>query len=135
MDEERRKGRPRHRTQKTASIRFRGDNAFHPDGVVECHIINQSPAGARLRVASQIGIPGDFVLYIDFDEIEVPCRVIWRTNTLLGVTFQDQAQSALRSVNTASVGTELFPPPIISERPLVCSEGSESAKPRWKVWA
>ena len=45
------------------------------------------PAGACLEVASQVGIPDDFMLVIEHDRLNQPCHVIWRTATRLGVEF------------------------------------------------
>ncbi|MEJ2376796.1 MAG: hypothetical protein P8Y71_15715 [Pseudolabrys sp.] len=39
-------------------------------------------------MASQLGIPDDFVLVIDSDHLKQPCHVIWRTATRLGVEFR-----------------------------------------------
>lgn len=77
---ERRKAQ-RHRTLKGGSIRF--NNA----GGIDCRVRNFSPAGACLEVASQIGIPDAFTLAIEFDHVRLPCHVIWRTATRLGVVF------------------------------------------------
>ncbi len=113
---ERREGRPRYRTQNMGSIMFRPNTGFHPNGVVDCLVTNLSSAGARLQVASGIGIPNDFVLRRDFDGVELPCFVIWRTGRQLGVKFNAQAQP---KSNT------------IAEQ----SECSEPAKEHWwKVW-
>ncbi len=79
MDERRKI--PRHRTLKAGSI------TFNVDGGVDCRVRNLSPAGACLEVASQIGIPDDFVLKVDVDHVRAPCHVIWRTATRLGVAF------------------------------------------------
>jgi hypothetical protein len=61
MDE--RRNRPRYRTRKAGSITFHRNGGIHHNGV-NCWVRNLSPAGARLEVASQIGIPNDFVLWI-----------------------------------------------------------------------
>jgi hypothetical protein len=71
----------RHRTLKAGSIRFNRAGGF------DCRVRNLSPAGACLEVASQVGIPEDFMLVIEVDHFTRPCRVIWRTNTRLGVVF------------------------------------------------
>jgi hypothetical protein len=47
-----------------------------------------SPAGACLEVASQIGIPDDFVLIVAHDKINRPCHVIWRADMRMGVAFR-----------------------------------------------
>lgn len=72
----------RHRTLKGGSI------AFNRVGGIDCRVRKMSPIGACLEVASQIGIPDDFVLVIEADRLTQPCRVIWRTATRMGVAFQ-----------------------------------------------
>lgn len=84
MDERRKV--QRHRTLKAGSI------TFNRDGGVDCRVRNLSPAGACLEVASQVGIPDDFVLVVEVDHVRAPCHVIWRTATRLGVVFGTQAE-------------------------------------------
>jgi len=79
MDERRKV--QRHRTLKGGSIRF------HRAAGIDCRVRNLSPAGACLEVASQVGIPDDFVLVIEHDHFKQPCHVIWRTATRIGVEF------------------------------------------------
>ena len=71
----------RHRTLKAGTI------SFNRAGGVDCRVRNLSPAGACLEVASQIGIPDEFVLVVEIDHMKTPCHVIWRTATRLGVAF------------------------------------------------
>lgn len=71
----------RHRTLKAGSISVSGDSGL------DCRVRNLSPAGACLEVASQLGIPDEFVLVVDVDHVKMPCHVIWRTATRLGVAF------------------------------------------------
>ncbi len=71
----------RHRTLKAGTI------TFNRDGGVDCRVRNLSPAGACLEVASQLGIPNEFVLVVETDRVRAPCHVIWRTATRLGVAF------------------------------------------------
>jgi hypothetical protein len=78
--DERRKA-PRHRTLKAGSI------MFNRSAGIDCRVRNVSPAGACLEVASQIGIPDEFLLVIEHDHLRQPCHVIWRTATRLGVEF------------------------------------------------
>lgn len=80
MDEKRRV--PRHRTLKGGSI------SFNRAGGIDCRVRNLSVAGACLEVASQVGVPDDFVLVIESDHLKQPCHVIWRTATRLGVEFR-----------------------------------------------
>ena len=82
--EERRKV-PRHRTLKAGHI------AFNRAGTIDCRVRNLSPAGACLEVASQIGIPDQFVLVVEADHFTQPCHVIWRTATRMGVEFEAKA--------------------------------------------
>jgi hypothetical protein len=71
----------RHRTLKGGSI------TFNRAGSIDCRVRNLSPIGALLEVASQVGIPEEFVLVMEADHVRHPCRVIWRTATRLGVAF------------------------------------------------
>jgi hypothetical protein len=84
MDERRKV--QRHRTLKAGSIRF------NRDGGLDCRVRNMSPAGACLEVASQVGIPDDFVLVVEVDHVRASCHVIWRTATRIGVEFGEVAQ-------------------------------------------
>ena len=71
----------RHRTLKAGVINF------NRASTINCRVRNLSPIGACLEVASQSGIPNDFVLVIEHDHLKQPCHVIWRTATRLGVEF------------------------------------------------
>jgi hypothetical protein len=75
----------RHRTLKAGSI------SFNRSAGIDCRVRNLSPAGACLEVASQLGVPDDFVLVVASDHLHKPCHVIWRTATRLGVEFRDAA--------------------------------------------
>jgi hypothetical protein len=80
VDNERRR-QQRHRTLKSGHI------AFNRAGTIDCRVRNLSPIGACLEVASQVGIPDEFVLLIDSDRLKQVCRVIWRKPNQLGVEF------------------------------------------------
>lgn len=79
MDERRKV--QRHRTLKAGSI------TFNRNAGVDCRVRNLSPVGACLEVTSQIGIPDEFLLVVESDHVKMPCHVIWRTATRLGVEF------------------------------------------------
>jgi hypothetical protein len=79
MDEKRKV--QRHRTLKAGSI------SFNRAAGIDCRVRNLSTAGALLEVASQVGIPDDFVLVVEVDQFKQPCHVIWRTATRMGVEF------------------------------------------------
>jgi hypothetical protein len=53
---------------------------------LECSIRNLSDSGALLQVSSTFGIPADFDLFIGNERRS--CRVVWRTDTRLGVAFR-----------------------------------------------
>jgi hypothetical protein len=96
MDERRKV--QRHRTLKAGSI------TFNRDGGLDCRVRNLSPAGACLEVASQVGIPDDFVLVVEVDHVRAPCHVIWRTATRLGVAFGAQAAPEHVHADASTVG-------------------------------
>ena len=85
--EERRKVQ-RHRVLKAGSI------GFNRAAGIDCRVRNLSPAGACLDVASQIGIPDDFVLVVESDHLKQPCHVIWRSGSRMGVEFRPEAEAA-----------------------------------------
>ena len=72
---------PRHRTLKAGLI------AFNRAAAIECRVRNLSPIGACLDVASQIGIPEEFMLVVEHENLKKKCRVIWRNPTRLGIEF------------------------------------------------
>jgi hypothetical protein len=78
MDENR--GAIRRRVLKSAMIEFEG-------GAYSCAVRNLSEAGAALDVPSSFGIPHEFQLVIEANQVTRQCRVIWRKENRLGVTF------------------------------------------------
>jgi hypothetical protein len=88
----------RHRTLKAGSITLNRGGSF------DCRVRNLAPAGACLEVASQVGIPDNFVLVVDIDHVRSPCHVIWRTATRLGVVFDAQAAPGLTHADAHSAG-------------------------------
>ena len=73
---------PRRRLLKAGRIAFGGGAAF------DCTVRNLSETGAALEVISPVGIPDHFTLVIEADHIHVPCRVVWRKQTRIGVHFE-----------------------------------------------
>jgi hypothetical protein len=71
----------RQRTLKAGSI------IFNRAAGIDCRVRNLSPLGACLEVSSPLGIPDEFVLVIEHDQLKAPCHVIWRTATRLGIAF------------------------------------------------
>lgn len=77
---EERRSVPRHRVLKGAHISF--DNG----GAISCTVRDISEKGARLKVASIIGIPDRFTLVTD-DHAHHPCTIIHRSEKEIGVRF------------------------------------------------
>lgn len=72
---------PRHRTLKGALIVINdGFSTF------KCTVRNLSETGARLMVASIIGVPDSFQLVMD-DGRKFACTVVWKTESEIGVKF------------------------------------------------
>lgn len=72
---------PRLRTLKGGSILFGVAPA------VDCVIRNLSQDGAALDVANPFSIPDEFALLIKPERVKRNCRVVWRSETLIGVQF------------------------------------------------
>ena len=75
--------RQRQRTLKAGKIVFN-----HRFCVVDCTIRNLSADGACLQVPSTIGIPESFDLLIEADKATRACRVAWKRENRLGVSFE-----------------------------------------------
>jgi hypothetical protein len=78
MDE--RRDKTRHRVLKAGTIEFGG-------GAIDCTVRNFSQTGAALDVTSPVGIPENFTLVIQADGTHLPCTVVWRKETRIGVKF------------------------------------------------
>ena len=70
----------RRRVLKSATIEF-DRSAF------SCAVRNMSELGAALDVPGSFGIPHEFQLVIDANQVTRQCRVIWRIEGRIGVTF------------------------------------------------
>jgi hypothetical protein len=56
---------------------------------IDCVVRDLSPTGARLEVASPIGIPDWFDLRINRNGVCYPSKVVWRSANQIGVMFLD----------------------------------------------
>jgi hypothetical protein len=81
MDEEEHRIATRHRVLKGARILFGG-------GSIDCTVRNISETGAALDVTSPLGIPTEFTLATDGGQR--PCRVVWRKEKRIGITFEKE---------------------------------------------
>jgi hypothetical protein len=71
---------PRHRVLKAGTIAFGG-------GGITCTARNLSDTGAALDVTSPVGIPDSFILVLDTETAQRPCRVVWRKEKRIGIVF------------------------------------------------
>jgi hypothetical protein len=72
---------PRQRTLKGGKIVL--NDGF---STIDCTVRNLSATGAKLEVASIIGIPPQFRLAMN-DGRDFSCETAWRTETAVGVKF------------------------------------------------
>ena len=76
---------PRKRVLKAGRIRL-------SDNEIACTVRNVSQAGAALEAITPLFIPDRFVLVIESDGVERPCRVVWRKEKRLGITFAEPSK-------------------------------------------
>jgi hypothetical protein len=76
------------RVLKSARIIFNGGYS-----VYDCRVKNLSAAGALLELASVLGIPSHFEVAVDGSAAR-RCKVMWRTDRLMGVAFEDVSGQA-----------------------------------------
>lgn len=72
---------PRRRVLKAGTIAFDGAG-------INCTVRNLSEKGAALEVASVVGIPTEFTLFIQSEHFNRKCRVVWRKLNRIGVAFE-----------------------------------------------
>jgi hypothetical protein len=80
MDEHR--NSQRHRTLKAGSI------SFDRVAAIDCVVRNVSDTGACLEIESPVGIPNDFTLVINKDNVQRRCHVLWHSARRIGVRFE-----------------------------------------------
>ena len=72
---------PRHRVLK------RGTLAFSGGGGMDCTVRNISQTGARIDIASPVGVPEVFTLVIEADHFMRRCHAVWSSERHIGVAF------------------------------------------------
>jgi hypothetical protein len=75
-----RRAAPRHRVLRAGTILI-------GNGSINCMARNLSSTGAMLNVTSSAGIPDYFTLILSPDGRHMPCRVMWRQQTRIGIIF------------------------------------------------
>jgi hypothetical protein len=64
-----------------------GTLAFGGGGGIDCMVRNISSSGARIEIASPIGLPPSFTLVIKADQFLRRCHPVWSTDTKVGIAF------------------------------------------------
>ena len=77
---EERRVTPRHRVLKTGTIEFSGEQLAGAGR-------SRWPVGARIEINTPLWFPDHFVLVIPSEGLHKPCRVIWREEKLIGLSF------------------------------------------------
>jgi hypothetical protein len=72
---------PRHRVLKHGTLAFGGG------GGIDCMVRNISSSGARLDIATPVGLPATFTLVIQTDQFMRRCRPVWSNDNRIGVAF------------------------------------------------
>jgi hypothetical protein len=71
---------PRKKVLMSATIEF-------ADSIVNCLISDISISGAAIEVARAREVPEQFNLVFKADAARISCRVVWRQEDRIGVTF------------------------------------------------
>lgn len=71
---------PRKRVLKAGTIEFGG-------GGIDCTVRNLSDTGASVSIESLVGIPDEFNLVVASDRVSRMCRVVWRKENRIGISF------------------------------------------------
>ncbi len=62
--------------------------------VIHCTVQNITSGGACLKLANTFGVPQTFDLTFEHGRTRRWCRVVWRTEDKLGVTFESKEPAA-----------------------------------------
>jgi hypothetical protein len=76
-----RRATPRHRVLKRGTIAFGGAG-------IDCMVRNLSPDGARIEVTSPFGLPENFTLVIETDQLLRRCHQVWSAERKIGLAFE-----------------------------------------------
>ena len=79
----------RRTVQRTKVLRNAKIIAPRRTSVIHCTVQNITSAGACLKLANTYGVPDQFELTFEHGRTRRPCRVVWRTADLLGVSFEE----------------------------------------------
>lgn len=74
----------RRTTLKSGRLVFNGGRS-----TLDCTVRNLSAKGAKLQLASVVGVPDTFDLLLDGHSRQ-PCKVVWRRLKELGIAFRTE---------------------------------------------
>ena len=77
-----RRGAPRHRVLKGATVAFNGIG-------LDCTVRNLSDSGAAIDFANAVSVPPSFMLTIKSDRFVRLCPPVWSHDRRVGVAFDD----------------------------------------------
>ncbi|MBS0247562.1 MAG: PilZ domain-containing protein [Proteobacteria bacterium] len=75
------------RTSQRKRVLKSGTITFAYAAGINCVVRNISDTGGCLEIESPVGIPDKFTLNIHTDNAKYECRVIWRSQKRIGVSF------------------------------------------------
>jgi len=78
----------RRKEQRSRMLRGGRILLHRKSSVISCTVRNLSREGACLQVSTVVGIPVEFDLAVDGEEQTYPCRVVWQSETRMGVAFK-----------------------------------------------
>lgn len=77
--------------ERRTAIRHRvfkqGRLAFSGGGGADCTVRSLSEGGARIEIASPVGLPTSFTLVIAADRFLRHCHAVWSADRRIGVAF------------------------------------------------
>lgn len=76
----------RRKTQRANTVKP-GSVSFGVAAIVDCTVLNMSPAGACLEFAFRPVLPKGFSVVIKPEYIRRSCRIAWQTGSRVGVEF------------------------------------------------
>jgi hypothetical protein len=75
------------RTAQRHRVLKQGTLAFSGGGSTDCMVRSLSSSGARIEIASPVGLPESFTLLIAADAFKRRCHAVWSADRRIGVAF------------------------------------------------
>ncbi|MEO8317002.1 MAG: PilZ domain-containing protein [Bradyrhizobium sp.] len=75
------------RTTQRHRVLKQGTLAFSGGGSTDCMVRNLSSSGARIEIASPVGLPEQFTLVIVADAFKRHCHTVWSADRRIGIAF------------------------------------------------